>query len=59
MLKLFRKNYYRITAQDRSFRSYYVIKAKNVAYAEFKFRQKYSNMVQIISIEKVEENEIG
>ena len=58
MLKLFRKNYYRITAQDRSFRSYYLIKAKNVACAEFKFRKNYSNLYQIISIDKVEANEI-
>ena len=60
MFKLFKKNYYRITAQEHimSFRSYYIIKAKNVACAEFKFRKNYSNLYQIISIEKVEANEI-
>ena len=55
MLKLFKKNYYRFTAQDRSFRSYYLIKAKNVVCAEIKFRKLYNKFEKIISIEKVEE----
>lgn len=58
MLKIFKKNYYRITAQDLSLRLYYIIKAKNIACAEVKFRKKYNKFAQIISIEKVEENEI-
>lgn len=61
MLKIFKKNYYRITVQEHimGFRSYYVIKAKNTTCAEFKFRKYHSKFAQIISIEKVEENEIG
>lgn len=58
MLKLFKKKYYRITAQDLGLRSYYIIKAKNIACAEIKFRKQYNKFAQIISIEKVEANEI-
>lgn len=58
MFKIFKKNYYRITAQDLSLRLYYIVKAKNIACAEFKFRKYHNKFAQIISIEKVEENEI-
>jgi hypothetical protein len=58
MFKLFKRNYYRITAQDLGLRSYYIIKAKNIACAEIKFRKQYNEFAQIISIEKVEETEI-
>jgi hypothetical protein len=57
MFKLFKKNYYRIIAQDIGCRSYYIIKAKNIARAELKFIKYYNKFAQIISIEKVEENE--
>lgn len=58
MFKLFKKNYYRIIVQETNYRSYCIIKAKSVADAEFKFRKHYYKFAQIISIEKVEENEI-
>jgi hypothetical protein len=58
MFKLFKKNYYRIIAQDICCRSYYIIKAKNEMQAELKFRKKHPSFAQIISIEKVEVNEI-
>ena len=58
MLKLFKKNYYRIITQDIGYRSYYIIKAKNEMQAELKFRKQYNEFAQIISIEKVEENKI-
>ncbi len=58
MFKLFKKNYYRIITQDIGYRSYYIIKAKNEMQAELKFRKKHTGFAQIISIEKVEVNEI-
>lgn len=59
MFKLLKKNYYRIVIKEiTGIRGYYIVKAKNEEQAKRKFERQHVLNGNIISIEKVEVNEI-
>ena len=59
MFNLLKKNYYRIVIRENTgIRGYFIVRAKNEMQAELKLRKKHTRFAQMISIEKVEENEI-